>query len=568
MAQPVQDPQDPYYDDQETFSLDFNQLESSFLTAIDNIRSHFNALAPNSKDLNTPQYQESRCSAFYRMIGFPVVAPAGKSFHSPGFDPNLNIEPSAISAYASIDQAIANSTDLTSQISQREQVFRDFNKLFSNGGINSQAVGYGSVYIRSFGNQFSNVGPLTVDPNQVQTIYERITAVEIFYNNPSNANAGIPVFNIDTANFTTGSGVGQPILTSRHFLKPFTVDPRIDGYIRPVKNKVCAPFLKDKSQTKIFKSSDGSSDSLQRPYIERVISVRFNGQNVAGTSTGTNDYVEQIIGEIEKDINQTDTDLIKATNNTLGQLYNNELVIFNTYYKIMRIVIQELVSDIRDVQTIMDNINFDPVPSPTTGVEGGVDGGGMLAGITPLDANNTEIETDIITSMQNQALNNITLDGGLQGIPDPGDFAFSNLDDTVFTINKNVKQSYADNITKLTGYRTQLGNEGINSLRNIEIIMGEFSGMGLIDIIAIQSALWIMPESSLLGLIDSRAYSRLQQYRKDLNINNDDGVPITPDPILTALTNFETTLKTVYSLIQNYYDSIYNGSASSAPGTT
>jgi hypothetical protein len=572
-SQKVQAPQLQFYDDQETFSLDFNELESSFLTPIDNLRSHFNALAPNSKELNSPQYQESRCSTFYRMVGFPVVAPSG-SFHSPGFDPNLNTESDSLTAYAAIDQAIIKDNVSNANINNREQVFKAFNKIFSNGGLNAQAVAFGSVYIRSFVNTSTAgppPGPLVVDTSQVQVIGDRLFAVNNFYG--GDTDFGGQGFKSGTANFSgTGQLSGASILSSYHFLSPFTVDPRIDGYVRPIKNKMCAPFLKDKSQTKIFLSSDGTGDSLQRPYLERVISVRFNGQNVAGTNsnittTSSTSYVQSILSEIRKDNSQTDPDLLAATSNALSQLYNNELVIFNNYYKIMRVVIQELVSDIRDVQYIMQNINFDPIPSPTTGIEGGVDGGGQLPAVSPNDPNNKPIETNIITMMQNQAFNNVILDAGLQGIPDPGDFAFSNLDDSVFSVQKNLQQSYAENITKLTGYRTQLGNEGIDSLRNIEIIMGEFSGIGLIDIIAIQAALWIMPEKSLLGLIDARAYARLQKYRTDLNVNDPDGSAISPNPIMQSLTEFETALKTVYSLIQNYYDSIYNGSVTTAPGT-
>lgn len=543
---PVQDNQIDYFNDQETFSLDFDQLESSFLTPIDNIRSHFNALTPNPQDLNTPQYQESRCHAFYRMIGFPIVAPGGSSFCSPGFDPNINLNPSAASAYQSTVNAFSNNITLTNQSKQREQVPIFYSKIFAAGGLNSQGDALGSMFVRSFANQFSSTGPLETDPAQQQDVPERMDTVFKFYG---------------PQGFSLENTISFQSLLSQHYLKPFIVDPRIDTAVKPIKNKICAPFLKDKSQTKIFKSSDGSSDSLQRPYIERVISVRFNNQNLAGQQSAQ--YIQTLLSDIRNNNNQVDPDLLAATSDPDSQIYNNELVIFNNYYKIIRIVIDELVSSIRDVQSVRQNINFDPIPSTKTGVEGGVDGGGKLASITPNDPNNKKWETNIITMMQNQAINNAILDAGLQGVPDPGDFAFSNLDDSVFSMQKNIQQSYEDKISKLTGYRNQLGDGGITDLRNIEIIMGEFSGIGLIDMLAIQAALWIMPANSLLGLIDSNAFSRMKQYRPDIVIGS-----ATQNAILTSLTDFESTLKTIYLLIQHYYDSIYNGSASSAPGTS
>lgn len=547
-------PQPIYYDDQDTFNLDFNQLYSSFITAVDNIRSHYNGLAPNTQQLNTPQYQESRCHAYFRMMGFPVVATDG-TYHSPGFDPNLNVDSSSMGQYANIDSKITSTTSITGQSQAREQVPIDFNKVFTNGGINAQAVMLGSVYIRSFGSQFSGTAPLTADPAQVQTVNERITAVSNFYGPGGFTNTSI-----------NPPATGYTFLTTRHFLKPFTVDPRIDGYVRPTKSRICAPFLVDKSQTKIFQASNGVSDSLQRPYIERVITVRYNNQNVTSQSTPGGQTVQNIINQILSDDKVTDQSLVSTASNALGQLYSNQLIVYNTYFKIMRIIIDTLVSEIRNVQYIIQNINFNPIPAPKTGVEGGTNGGQLASPPLPGDPlfpNNKEGERNIITQMQKQALNTIILDAGLQGMPDPGDFVFSNLNDIVFSVNNNVQQSYVENIQQLTNLRNQAGNSGITSLQNIEIIMGEFSGIGLIDMLAIQAALWIMPGNSLLGLIDKRAFTRMTAYRTDINLNG-----ATQNAILQSLADFESSLTTTYQLIQAYYNSKYDGSAYSAPGTS
>src|SRR5271163_4205243 len=142
-------PQAVYYDNQDTFSLDFDQLTATFVTAIDNIRSHYNGLAPNSQQLNTPQYQESRCHTFFRMIGFPVVVDVN-NFHSPGFDPNLNVDSASLASNGKIDAAFIANNTLTGLSSSREQVPTDFNGIFSNGGINAQAVMFGSVFVRGF----------------------------------------------------------------------------------------------------------------------------------------------------------------------------------------------------------------------------------------------------------------------------------------------------------------------------------------------------------------------------------------------------------------------------------
>lgn len=552
MAAPVVS-QASYYDDQDTFNVDFDQLYSTFIVAIDNIRSHYNGLAPNSQQLNTPQYQESRCHAFFRMVGFPVVSDAN-NFHSPGFDPNLNVDSASAALYAKIDAAIIANNSIINQSAAREQVPIDFNGVFSNGGLNAQAVMFGSVFVRSIGNQFtgSNTNPLTADVAQTQVINDRVSQVSSFYG---------PGGFLSTTTIS-----GYPILTSRHFLKPFIVDPKIDGYVRPTKSRICAPFLIDKSQTKIFQSSNGVADTLSRPYLERVISVRYNNMNVASETTAGGSVVQGIINQILSDDKVVDQSLVDTANNALGQLYSDQLVVYNNYFKIMRVLIDTLVSEIRNVQYIMQNINFNPIPSPKTGVEGGTNGGQIGSPSLPNDplaVNNKIGERNIVAQMQKQALNTVILDAGLQGIPDPGDFVFSNLNDTVFSMNNNIQQSYVDNIEQLTNLRTQAGNTGIDSLRNIEIIMGEFSGIGLIDMIAIQAALWIMPGNSLLGLIDNRAFTRMTTYRKEINLNG-----ASQNDVITSLTDFQSSLSTTYLLIQAYFNSKYDGSAYSAPGTT
>jgi hypothetical protein len=543
------DPQSQYYDDQDIFQLNFDDLYNYFISPIDKIRSHFNALNPNSQELNTPQYQESRCHTFFRMIGFPIVAPDG-TFHSPGFDPNLNTDTNSTAAYQKIDTTIINNTNLKTQLNDRELLVYFFRNIFLNGGVYAQGITLGSLYIRSFSKQFSGTAPLIQDPNQTQIIDERVSAITNFYMYQINAN------NINLTTF-------QNNLDSVHLLKPFIVDPRIDAAIHPATNRICAPFLKDKSQTKIFIDPSGAATYISRPYIEQVITTRFNNQNV--TNKPTTAFINKIITDIKNNDNITDPDIINITSNTLSQLYSSELIIFNNYFKVIRIIIENLVSSIKSVQYIQQNINFNPIPNTQNGIEVGIDGG-ELAPLDPNDPNNKQIEDDIILLTQKKYLNDVSFDAGIQGVPDLGDFVFSNLNDIVFQVNKNITKSYDDNIAKATDIRTQLGNEGIDSLKNIEIIMGEFSGIGLIDIVAIQAALWIMPANSLLGLIDSRAYLRIQQFRPNLNIYVDGSkTPITPNSITQSLQDFESTLTTIYILIQDYYDSLNNGTAYTAP---
>lgn len=540
-------PQAKFYDDQDLLRVDINRLFSSFIVPIDTIRSHFNALVPNSQELNTPQYQESRLHAYYRMIGFPVVSAAtskNNSFYSPGYDPNLNTDTRSLSTYQSIANDVVNDkTFVSQQLNPRERVFKTYRKVFSDGGSVAKAVMLGSMFIRSFEKQFGGTGPLEFDKDQTQTLDDRQDAIGQFYGD------SILSFNLSNNQKVIG------LLASTHPLKPFVVDPRIDNSIRPIRNRICAPFLKNKNQTKIFQSTNGSSESLLRPFIERVITIRFNTQNVA-TNPGA-DIVQSIIDTVSNNGAITDSDLISISSNSLSALHNNELVIFNSYFKIIRSVIVKLANSIKRLEYIRGKINFQPVPDPKLGPESGAPGN-TLDALDPTDKNNLKVENEIVLLTQKKYVDELSmaLDTGLQGSSDNGDFVFSNLDDSVFSVAKSVQKSYDDNIKKLTKLRTQLGNEGLEALKTIEIIMGEFSGIGLLDIIAIQAALWVMDPGKLLGLIDDRAFARAKKFRKNLTF---DGV--SRGSVIDGLTDFEEKLKNIYLLMQDYFNSINDGSA-------
>lgn len=527
--------QQKFKSNQDILNIDFDKLYDSFIVPIDAIRSHFNALVPSSQELNTPQYQESRCHAFYRMTGFPVVADAG-NFYSPGYDPDLNTDKDSTAAYQKIANDIINNLNLTSQFAYREQQVQIFFKrIFSDGGTQAQQITLGSLFIRSFAQQIGSTTPLVDDPNKQQFVHER---------------------NIEINKIFGVYGTIDPsILTTRHPIKPFIVDPRIDSSVRPIVNRVCAPFLKDKSQTKIFGSTTGSTDNLKRPYIEKVITTRFNNKNL--TLDQGNDVINAIFHDITANPSQTDQDLVAAVADPLGQLYSSEIKIFGDYIKIIQIVIDKLIDSINEVQKLRQKNNLQPIPDPKNGVESGIDGGTVNTPI-PNDPNNKAIENQLIQLSQQQILNDIQFDTGLNGAPDLGDFVFSNLDDSVFSVNKNVDKSFQEKLDSLNENRNKDGNDSINFLRNIEIIMGEFSGFGLIDIIAIQAALWIMDPLALLGLIDSRAVQRIRDFRKnDINIKDIQSTDI-PD-VVSSLQSFEKTLLNIYLFIQKYYDNVNNG---------
>lgn len=516
-------PRGAHTDDQDIFDLNMGDLVKSLIVPIDAVRSQ------------TPGdgFLESRLNAFYRMMGFPVVK-SNLEFFSPGYDVNLNTDQTGLFEHELITKSIASNQKLVSQqLAAREDVYKKFNNIFANGGFNSRTLALGSLYIRSFEGQFGSTGPLEFDSKQVQLVNQRITELTKYYSVNATKAAQLVALK------PTG------LLSSCHPLKPFVVDPRIQ--ILPDTNLIAAPFLKNSSQLACFNGS-----SYSRPYIERVISLRLNNKNTVKSSVNIN----KIIDDIKADNSVTSAVLLNIASNPEKNLQNSDVVVFNNLFKIIKALVKELIKNIKEVADVQQTINFQPIPHPAKGIEGEM----KILGVEQ-DNNNQEIEKNIIELYNKTSLDvcAFSLDLGAQGKVDEGSFVFSNMDDIVFSADKVAQKSTKEQLDELVSLRTNACNSGLESLRNIEYIMGEFSGLGLIDIVAIQAAFWLMDRDKLVGLIDARAYARLKEpgNRPNLNVK---GISRSED-VFESLKDFETKLKDIYLLIQLYFNQLYSGKA-------
>ncbi len=512
-------PQDDQKDNQDIFDLDMDQIVQLLLAPVDAMRSQ------------TPSngFLESRVNAFYRMIGFPVVK-GELEFYSPGYDPNLNTDSVASFEHELINAAVAgNKPFVTKQLNEREMVANNYVGKFAVGGFDAKTIALGSLFIRSFENQFGATGPIEFDKNQTQTVNQRIEKLTLLYSTSSEK----------TELFK--SLKSSNLLASIHPLKPFVVDPRIVVY--PDTNILAAPFLVDFSQLACF-----GETSYKRPYIENVISIRLNNQNNSKSSININ----KIIEEIKNDNNVIDKFLVAVKNNPQKELQNSDISVFNNYFKLIRVLVDRLIQSTKIVADARNHMNFQPIPDPKFGMEGDL----TIEGVER-DVNNKEIENNILDIYSKGSFNSFQQGStlGLQGKVDPGNFAFSGLEDMVFSSDKAAGISAQETLDDLINKRKAIAKPALDALKHIEYIMGEFSGLGLIDIVAIQSALWLMDHGKLLGLIDSAAFARLKEHRKNLNVS---GVSRSED-VLESLKEFESKLKDVYLLIQLYFNRIYSG---------
>lgn len=535
------DPKKLFFDDQDIASLDVREVYNNFIKDIDTYRSHFNVMnGPlqdtlkketidsiiSNTDITTGDYQESRCHTFYRMVGFPVVSSSGE-LYSPGYSRTVNLSSDKLNNHIKI----ANNLDPDVKDASRDRELRQaqISGIFAKQDINATALTVATQFIRNL--DYLDVNKSISISNQSYIIEQRDNVNKILVDDSGNS---------PTVSYKNTKG---KFALNQHILRPFIVDPRIDFTVIPAKNIICAPFLEDKSKTMLRPDV-----YLARPYIEKVLSLRCN---ISNKNTSTGDYVDNLISLI----NQDNVDAVLANN--LDMLKNSnskiELIIFAKLIKILRATTTRLYQatiKIREISTGIDGINWFPIPNVR-----GPEFGSKLRDITSAeDKNDKKIEKEIRDSLRKKIIDEINFDVGL-GDATVGNFAFSGTNDIIFGQFSNVSKLYDQQIKKLKNNREQLGKEANTAISDIEIITGEVSGLGLIDIITINSALWIMDKAALLSLIDddafTRMYARPELQSEEVKARKTSGPAMDGN---AALAEFELRISEISSLAQKFYD--------------
>jgi hypothetical protein len=541
---------DSAFEDLQELDNSIDNLFQTYITPIDRIRSKgIPILNSNTNTSSTNQNQvsdfanlqlsnkplESRVHAFYRMIGLPVVAKDG-SFYNPGFDPNGS---ASLNRRNKINDAINNNaSDIETLSANREKLIKENSNLFAQQNINSSVYGLLLRFTYPF-SLIKSSAPLEVD-NQSYSITDRLNEANTL---ATNNNIFVTEIN-DTA---------QSVKTIQHVLKPFVVDYRLESTITPDYNKICVPFLKDKKSVKI-----NSNESLLRPGIELIIR-----QRLADNTTDTNflKAAQNILEGQNKNLFTSDVDsfTLQAEVNILSNTQNvsnnvqkmlsgvTSLQInnVNKLIKTIKIAIKNLFDACSDLDTVKSKINFCPIFGP----DGPITGTVQASNRNNFKTCNTNIDLQI-AELKIKKLN---AERQVTEFTNLGDFA------SPFLQNDFSEKTSAidDQINQLTNYKNRLFKDGVNDIRTIEIVKGEISGLGLVDILAIYTALWSLDLDTLLSLLDETAFSRMVNYNPQFlaisQVNNRKtlGAPIMD--ILTALTNLEKKVIQVLNFADIYF---------------
>lgn len=529
------------FEDTQSIESDIEVLYTKFIKPIEKIRSIAQATAESLSNSDKSQLRsnlavaigpvESRAHAFYRLLGFPVVDSQG-NLYNPGFNPE-----------ASNDKKNAINTNQdakkTSLMKTRESHAQYLQKVFNNQDLAS------SVYALVIASQPKLFFVFDKD-EQTFKISERDLEVDIVARDNPNLSSDISTARSSFANTPINTTMDGGL----HILKPFQVNPTLEFTVMPSNNWMAAPFLQNADATRSSASPEIIHD---RPGIEYIIRVRLQ-------DTTRDPYLLTALRNIlnqEKSpnptfINDVNTDVLKNTlfaladQNNINKIDVNDIFqtttsteadIIEQLIKTIKVVTQQLHTSVTELDKIRRKINFLPI-----------------VGITGPESLGTIKDTTAITKIDNQILQltikKLNAESQVQINKGLGNFAtpFLNLEKT------NV---YDQQLSQLTQLKTSLGNTGLRHLRTIEIITGEISGLGLIDILAIYTALWSIKLEDILGLLDQDSFDRLYNFNPALRAG-----PVA-NKSRSSVNDALATLETRVGNILSFADKIYADSLNS-----
>jgi hypothetical protein len=530
-------------DDTQYITEDVFELAKQFIGPINNFRSFAKpqfVISANANDedgfanLQTSNgYKESPLSALYRMIGFPVTA--GDDYYNPGF----NSAGASKDKIKKIDSEVNGSNKIKNAFNQRETGPEELLNIFAGRNLTSSLYALTLVHPRPFLVLDPNKGPFEFDSTQSGNVEDRKKLIDNF----TTLNPGLSDSIASSKSALSSSIPGSNIDGWRHILKPFISDPKMSNVVQPDTRMICAPFLQNIDVATKVGPTD--KDNLYRPWIEYVIRKRLANiiidptflKNVQDIQNNTitpersrtidvGDLADVAIA-LSKDNNISASDLNKIFNKTTTV----QLIKISEFTKLIKVAVKVLHQSIKTINKAKQHTNWVPLC--------GVDGPAILRG-TILN------EQGISSSNSNIDKKKVDLELKIL-------LARTEADSTINTlkfvppvdVNSGQKdlQFYQNELNQLLSKRDQIAKNAFIALRDIELITGEVSGLGLIDIFAIYAAIWSVDEETLVGLLDQESFNRMIVFNPELitksvqlRINNG-GAPL--QNITTTLEKFQ-----------------------------
>ena len=549
-------------EDNQIYEINIDQIYTDYVKSIDSKRSYVNIIGQNTTQLlqaiggnpeaptgnnlvSAKTYQESRCHAFFRIIGFPVVNNDMSKMYNPGHD----IIYGARSIHLADKIAIANDpiNGFIALSNFREQYFLNNLKIFAtpttvDAGALSLSGGANKAGLRLFNSPFA-INQDSFDMKFTNQSYNADYASIV--GGGSYGDGGPGYVNLAQYQDASGNFPSPTTLTPTkyHVIKPFIVDPRFDFSCSPMTNRIGVPFVPNNTFLQISSGVDADP-----PLLEIVIRDRFTVNNQI---VNTGDLTQEFATFIKTIANSPpDQSILGQINqNDVQQLATNTQ--FLQFVNIIQAMIKKLVAAQLNIAAAQSQYYWLPIPSTS-----GPEGGSTIQGVFLPN----QIASQLVTNNDGQIListaqslfsqtNQNAQASAAQGQPDLGGFARSLKNSLGPGSSSAFENNSMNTLASLTARRQSILSAAGDALRTVEIIMGEFSGLGLCDMIAILGALYTMPQEDLLGFLDTDALARMNAEFNNNFPEVDIGV---------AMDSFCTTINEFYQLMEAVYDSEVN----------
>jgi len=534
----------------QNYDFDIDQIYLDFIQEIDANRSLINIQTNSSSldtfDVNTigsiaaglkveNTVQESRAHAFYRLIGLPVIDQDGNAYN-----PGLDIMQES-NTRRNMKVTIANNQDpqFKALSLQRENYANNILIPFNQTPptITASALALSSSArsnTRSFSVPTTNTDALSFFPGDQKytaTYDGKVGKYDVLLNNYKDANGNLP-----DSSYLTGNRF--------HFIQPFIVDARIDFTVNPSSRLVAVPFVNNKKNLLVSENT-----YVKRPLIEKVIRDRVAATQNTTISSGQQDVINYIKNTSTL---KNDTLIQKMVNSPYIQ-NNSEL--FTRYVFMIEAMCKKLVAAQQDIQMVQSKYYWIPLVS-TSGPEGGsnVNPIIILSGM-PIYLVTSQDQSIINLSLTKQVNDFLTSSAEASGTGDPGGFSFDGgtkffsltFDETTSSSLGDTVGDQLDSLNRNRDHDLGIAND---ALKTIEIIMGEWSGLGLCDIIAVMASLYTMDQNALFGLLDIDAQTRLATQ---LQVSTASSLSAT-----AALNVLVSTVNDYYHLMDDTYKILAN----------
>ena len=570
-----------------TITLDTTRSKTVDLVNSLNI-SPTSKVSTNTANTTTPvQFaQESRCHAFYRIIGFPVIASDAKSYYNPGldvirqYDVNGNPIPRKIGLKEKIEIASKIDSKFEAISRARETYAAGTAQIFAvpasvEAGVLALTSGTygdkGSPNIRPFNAPFAtNTSLNPFDFELAHQTYQKPGNISSTSSRTGELPLKLSEYQDNSGNTPNAKIGGYQIMSGHsHIIVPFMVDPRIDfsiwangsSTVKNISRRIAVPFAPDAS----FLMA-GSSNFSDRPYLEKIITKRYSAfNNTTDAGQATEDLVDYV--KSFKNIQDVKIGSVAISDIFSNQIYKlSQQASFAKYLNKMQSLVDALVAAMNTIHARQGNFYWLPSPSQS-GPEGGCDIRAVPINIKFRPEFLTINDRDIIKNQLDYFMTNIN-SGASQAnaIPDiagvsspgPGITFDTDTSDAEGDVTANAQEN-------LTTRRTRLLKDAGEALQIVEMIMGEFSGLGLCDIVAILGALNVMPKEFLLGFLDADAYSRartvvggLPQDQSQLQASDGKSTAVNITNSMTALASYVSSF---YQIMDKMFQEAFGQNA-------